>query len=420
MLKRSYYGLLATVTLSSFGDVFGLLAMEWLVYEITASKMAMGAMALSFSIPEVAIRLLGSPLADRLHRGRFMAVLASVRLLALLLPLSLGLAGDLQLWHLFLAAGLSGACSALFMPTAMAIIPGVSDEHKLVRSFAVIDGCRNAAALLGPALAGALTAVAGALPTLGINAVCYTAAIVTLLYLPAMQKPVAAKSSLSIKAYFRDIHEGFSFYRSFPAMLSIMGMVSISNMSSVAIWTMMIPFVREVLNRDAAAMGTLTTASACGTLIGLLVISWMGEIKRRRTVMLCSLAAIGLFNALLGLFPSYPFALVALCAAGAAGPFFGSLSSALHGTLVPGALQGRVNSIRFLIGGGLQPVGAFAGAAVAELYGLPFLFLSLGLLPLLCSVAASFLPNLKNLDGDLSTLRNRTQLSSYNKDIKTL
>lgn len=403
MLKRSYYGLLATVTLSSLGDVFGLLAMEWLVYELTASKLAMGAMALSFSIPEVAFRLLGSPLSDRLHRGRFMAGLAVVRLLALLLPLSMGIAGQLQLWHLFLAAALSGACSALFMPTAMAVVPGVAGEHKLLRAFAVIDGCRNAAALLGPAFAGALTAASGALPTLGINAICYVAAITALLYLPTMQKP-AAQTSFSLKAYIQDIGEGFTFYRRFPAMLSIMVMVSISNMSSVAIWTMMIPFVREVLHRDAAAMGTLTTAAAFGTLAGLAIISWMGEIKRRRTVMLCSLAVIGLFNALLGLFPSYPFALIALCAAGAAGPFFGSLSSSLHGTLVPSCLQGRVNSIRFLIGGGLQPVGAFAGAAVAEVYGLPFLFLSLGLLPFICSIAALFLPNLKNLNGDLDTL----------------
>lgn len=210
MLKRSYYGLLATVTLSSLGDVFGLLAMEWLVYELTTSKLAMGAMALSFSIPEVAFRLLGSPLSDRLHRGRFMTGLAAVRLLALLLPLSMGIAGQLQLWHLFLAAALSGACSALFMPTAMAVVPGVAGKHKLLRAFAVIDGCRNAAALLGPAFAGALTAASGALPTLGINAICYIAAVIALLYLPTMQKPVA-QTSFSLKAYIRDIGEGFSF-----------------------------------------------------------------------------------------------------------------------------------------------------------------------------------------------------------------
>lgn len=417
MFKRSYYGLLATVSLSSFGDVFGLLAMEWLVYELTASKLAMGAMALCYTIPEVSLRLLGSPLSDRLHRGRFMAMLAAVRLLALLLPLSLGLAGQLQLWHLFIAAVLSGACSALFLPTAMAVVPEVANEQKLMRAFAVIDGSRNAAALLGPALAGALTSAKGALPTLGINAVCYTAAIITLLYLPAMQKPESPEQSFSLQVYIKDIRQGFSFYRKFPAMLLIMGMVSISNMSSVAIWTMMIPFVREVLHRDAAAMGTLTTASAFGTLAGLAVISWIGEIKKRRTFMLCSLAATGLFNALLGLFPSYPFALFALCAAGAAGPFFGSLSSSLHGTLVPSSIQGRVNSIRFLIGGGLQPIGAFAGAAIAEMYGLPFLFMSLGLFPILCSAAAAFLPNLKNLDGDLSNLQTKLQYDSYNKGL---
>lgn len=361
MKKRSYYGLLSTISLSAFGDAFGLLAMEWLVYELTGSKLAMGALALSSGIPELLLRLLGSPLSDRLHRVRFMACLAAIRLLAIALPLGMGLAGKLQLWHLFAAASLSGACAALFMPTAMAVIPGVADSRKLVRAFAIIDGCKGAAALLGPALAGVLTAASGALPALSINAVCYTAAIATLLCLPKMPKPSPRSGTFSVPAYMREIAEGFTFYKQFPAMLTIMMMASISNLSSVAVWTMMVPYVREVLHRDAAAMGTLTTASALGTLAGLGIISLLGEIKRRRFVMLGSLGAIGLSTALWGLIPSFPFALAAVFAAGVLGPFFGSLSSSLHGRLVPGNLQGRVNSIRFLIGGSLQPFGAFAG-----------------------------------------------------------
>nr|WP_229522155.1 MFS transporter [Paenibacillus monticola] len=411
-MKRGYYSLLVTISLSSFGDAFGLLAMEWLVYDLTGSKLAMGALALSSGIPELLLRLLGSPLSDRLNRGRIMASLAAVRLLALALPLVMGLTGQLQLWHLFLAAALSGACAALFMPTAMAVIPGVADGQKLVRAFAIIDGCKNAAALLGPALAGAMTAASGALPALGINTICYTIAIATLLRLPKMQKPPKVQASFSIAAYVREIGEGFSFYKQFPAMLAIMGMVSISNMSSIAMWTMMVPYVREVLHRDAVAMGTLTTASAFGALVGLGVISWVGEIKRRRTAMLCSLAAIGLFNSLLGLIPSFPLVLIALFAAGVASPFFGSLSSSLHGRLVPGNLQGRVNSIRFLIGGGLQPIGAFAGGAIAQLYSVPVLFVVMGLLPVVCSGAALFLPSLRELNGDLSSLEARNRLKN--------
>lgn len=404
MQKRSYYGLLSTISLSAFGDAFGLLAMEWLVYELTGSKLAMGALALSSMVPEQVLRLLGSPLSDRLPRVRFMACLAALRLLALLLPLGMGLAGHLQLWQLFAAASLSGACSALFMPTAMAVIPGVTGNSKLMRAFAIIDGCKGAAALLGPALAGVLTAASGALPALGINAVCYTAAILTLLYLPRMGRPVAPAASFSIAGYLREIAEGFSFYRQFPAMLMVMTMAAVSNLSSTAVWTMIVPYVREVLHRDAAAVGTLTTASALGYLTGLGIISLMGEIRQRRTLMLGSLGLSGIVTALWGFIPSYSFALFAVFAAGLLGPFFSSLSSALHGRLVPGHLQGRVNSVRFLIAGGLAPLGALAGGAVAEAYGVPVLLLAAGILPAVYAGVALCLPGLKALDGDLSAL----------------
>jgi MFS family permease len=411
MQKRSYYGLLSTISLSAFGDAFGLLAMEWLVYELTESKLAMGAIALSSMIPELVLRLLGSPLSDRLPRVRLMACLAALRLLAILLPLGMGLAGHLQLWHLFAAASLSGACAALFMPTAMAVIPGVAGQRKLMRAFAIIDGCRGAAALLGPALAGVLTAASGALPALGINAVCYMAAIATLLYLPRTGRPAGPAGSFSISAYLREMAEGFSFYRQFPAMLMIMSMAAVSNLSSIAVWTMMVPYVREVLHRDAAAVGSLTTASALGYLSGLGIIALMGDIRRRRVVMLGSLGITGVVTVLWGLIPSYPFALFAVFTAGLLGPFFGSLSSSLHGRLVPGHLQGRVNSVRFLIGGSLSPIGAFAGGVVAELYGVPVLLLAAGMLPALYAAVALRLPGLKVLDGDLSVIEQRSKQS---------
>ncbi|WP_054943142.1 MFS transporter [Paenibacillus ihuae] len=420
MLKRSYFGLLSTISLSTFGDTFGLLAMEWMVYELTGSKLAMGALVLCSGIPELLIRLLGSPLSDRLNRVRLMAFLAAIRLLAIALPLGMGLAGQLQLWHLFAAAALSGACSALFLPTAMAIVPGVAGGRKLMRAFAVIDGCKGAAALLGPALAGVLTASSGAIPALGINALCYAAAIATLLCLPKLAKPQEAAGSFSVQAYLKEIAEGFSFYKQFPSMLAIMIMVSISNFSSIAVWTLMVPYVREVLQRDAAALGTLSTASALGYLTGISVVSLMGEVKHRRLVMLGSLGGMGIIIALWGLIPSYPFALTAAFSSAALGPFFGSISSTLHGRLVPGSLQGRVNSIRFLIGGSLQPAGAFAGGLVAEVYGVPTLFLAAGLLPAVCAGLATLLPVLRPLDGELQVPPAESRPGGSNAALVTL
>lgn len=406
--KRSYYGLLSTVSLSAFGDAFGLLAMEWLVYDLTGSKVAMGALAL------------------RLHDSRASAAPAR---LAAIRP-----AAPRAVHGLPCRAAAAGApASARHGPRrpspALAAVRGRQPERrllravpadghgrhpeiagtgKLMRAFAIIDGCKGAAVLLGPALAGILTAASGALPALGVNAVCYMAAIAMLLWLPRMGKPAGPPAAaVSVSGYLREVAEGFSFYRRFPAMLTIMMMAAVSNLSSTAIWTMMVPYVREVLHRNAAAVGTLSTASALGYLAGLGVISIMGEIKQRRAVMLGSLGLSGIVTMLWGFIPSYAFALFAVFAAGLMGPFFSSLSSSLHGRLVPGQLQGRVNSVRFLIGGSLSPIGALAAGTVAELYGVPVLLIAAGLLPVLYAGVALRLPGLKALDGDLSVLEQR-------------
>ncbi|WP_151735688.1 MFS transporter ['Paenibacillus yunnanensis' Narsing Rao et al. 2020] len=407
MQKRNYYGLLATVSFSTLGDTAGLFTMEWLASELTDSKLALGGIALVSGITELLLRLLGSPLSDRLNRVRLMAILTTLRILAIVVPLFMGLTGSLQLWHLFVAAILSGAGAALFMPTAMAIIPGIAADSKLTRAFAAVDACRSSAVLLGPALAGVLITASGTLPTLGINAVCYAAAVCSLLILRRIPMPVPTSSPFSFMGYQREIAAGFSFYRQLPAMLMIMGMAAVSNLSSAAVWTMMGPYVRQILHGDATVLGMLTTSLALGTFSGLGLISVIGEIKRRRAVMLGSLACIGLATVIWGLFPVYPVALAAVFVTGACGPFFGSLSSALHSRLVPAELQGRVNAIRLLIGGGLAPIGAFAGSAVAQLSGVPAMFVLAGLLPVLCAGVMAFLPGLKALDGDIAALSAR-------------
>jgi hypothetical protein len=135
-------------------------------------------------------------------------------------------------------------------------------------------------------------------------------------------------------------------------MLIIMILVSISNMSTIAIWTMMVPFVSDHLHKDAAATGTLSTSVALGTLCGITIISlWAAKIQQRRFVMFGSLISSGILMSILGLTTDYYFALVLVFLSGVAGPFFGSFSSALYGILVPEASRGHVSAFpgrRFL------------------------------------------------------------------------
>lgn len=403
--RSAYSRLISAVALGSFGDAFGLLAMEWLIYDLTGSKLAMGTLALCAGIPELVLRLLGGPLVDRVPKGRLMAILAMIRLAAVSLPLLTGAAGQLELWHLFAAAAVTGACSALFMPAAMASIPAMTGKKGGVRAFAVLDGVRSGAALIGPAAAGGMTALWGALAALSIDAACYAAGALLLLSLPAsmISAPVirtANLESLPVKSggrpplrfllnnYIGEIREGFGFYRHYPAMLLVMLLVSISNMGSGAVWTMMVPYGREILRQDAAAIGLLATVSSLGTAAGIALIAWIGEVGQYKRWMLGSLSLIGLLYMALGLTSHYGLALALLFLIGLSSPFFSSLSSSLYGRLVPDGLQGRVNTIRYFIGGSLQPAGGFLGGAAGHAWGIPALFLVAGGLPLLCSLGA--------------------------------
>ena len=272
MIPRSFWLLLSALTVSVIGDVFGLLAIEWLVYELTGSKLAMGTLALCFGIPELVVRLVGAPLIDRMDRGRLMALLDGVRFLAFAVPVLLGVTGHLAIWHLYLTAIVTGTCSALFAPAALAVIPSLVEKAQLVRTNSLLDGAMKSATLLAPTLAGIWLVAFGANSALAVNAASFAVSALLTLCLPRMQDeritatatPSAKKGAVS--AYIGEALAGWSFFKQYPFMLVIMIFMSVTNMSAVAVSTLYVPYVQDVLLEDASALGLLGTCMGVGSL----------------------------------------------------------------------------------------------------------------------------------------------------------
>ncbi|QRG66283.1 MFS transporter [Brevibacillus choshinensis] len=396
----------AALTICSLGDTFGLLALEWMVYLLTGSKLSMGTLALCRGIPEVAGRLLGAPLIDRIDKRHLLTGLNVIRFTAIAVPVSCAFLDALQLWQLYAAAVITGLCNALFDPAALATVPMLTKRDRLVKSYAILDGFRNGASLVGPIAAGTMIAVIGVDFTLAVNAACYLLSAAFICFLPRMGGK-REKASARDSSYLREIVEGLSFFKQYPPMLVIMILVAISNMCSMAVWTMMVPFVQDTLHKDASGMGLLGTSVSIGTLAALLIISLIGDVKKRRIPMLGSLICIGLLYIVLGSSSHFQTALVVSVMLGMAGPFFSSFSTALFGGLVSDGMRGRVMAVRYLVGGSLAPLGGFLGGAVAQVLGVPFMFSLAGLLPLLAGLSGCFIPLLKELDGEISEVAAR-------------
>src|ERR1700716_4293048 len=64
--SSSFRTLWAALTLSLFGDFFSLIAIAWLVLQLTGSSLALGSVLVATAVPRGVLMLVGGALADRI------------------------------------------------------------------------------------------------------------------------------------------------------------------------------------------------------------------------------------------------------------------------------------------------------------------------------------------------------------------
>src|SRR4051812_15335990 len=93
---------------SALGDAMTRVALTWLVYDLTGSARALGLLMVCFTGPIVVGGLLAGWLLDRFERRAVMLADNLLRGATLALVPILQAAGRLELWHMYVAAGVYG------------------------------------------------------------------------------------------------------------------------------------------------------------------------------------------------------------------------------------------------------------------------------------------------------------------------
>jgi MFS family permease len=139
------------------GDGIYLVAIAWLVYDISNEPGALALVGLAWTLPQVTGLLLGGVLSDRFERRRLLVISDLLRFAAISGIAVLALAEAAELWHLVVLVVFYGLGEALFQPTFTAIVPDVVPGNELLQANALKElmepfGLRFA----GPALGGVL------------------------------------------------------------------------------------------------------------------------------------------------------------------------------------------------------------------------------------------------------------------------
>lgn len=156
---RNFRWLLGGGLVSILGDQFSLIALPWLVLQLTADPLVLGTVLAVMSLPRAVFILVGGALVDR-HSARAILMLTKLLNAALLALLAaLIFSGALQLWMVYGLALALGLASAFSYPAGSAVLPQCLPPALLQPANGVLMGLRQFAVLIGPVLAGLLVGV---------------------------------------------------------------------------------------------------------------------------------------------------------------------------------------------------------------------------------------------------------------------
>jgi len=357
-----FIGMLA----STAGMQIQIVARGWLVWEMTGSAAALGIITFASGVPMTFLSLVGGVVADRVQkRNLLMAADGFVGLVSLITALLI--AFDLiELWHLIAAAVSTGIAFAFKMPGRQAFLPELAGEKHLMNAVALNSAGMNFTRIAVPGIAGVLIGVIGVANTYFLIVVGYVLAVSAVLMIPASRSAIPKLKGRA----FSQFAEGIRYIKRSEVIPILLGFEIIVVFFAMQYQTLMPVFADKVLGVGASGMGFMYSAVGIGGLIGSLFVASLGDFRRRGLLLVGAAASCGalliLYSAA-GIF--YP-ALVLLALVGLANMIYNATNNTVLMSNTNQEVRGRVMSV-YLMGFGLQPLGALPMGAVADAIGAP-------------------------------------------------
>ena len=394
------------------------------VYERTDSATHYALIYLFTVLPQLLISPLAGALIDRWDRRRAMLLSDSGAGLSTLAILLLLLAGRLDVWHVYVAVAVSAAFGAFQWPAYSAAITLLIPKQHYARASGLVDVAQGLAYLAGPALAGFLMAVSGLKSVIAIDFVTFGAAVLTLLAVRFPRPTRSAEGEAARGTLRRDLTFGWGYIRARPGLLALLAFFAVINFLTGVLMALGTPLILAFTS--TATLGVMMSVGAFGGLVGSGIMGVWGGPARRINGVLGFGVIFGLGCVAMGLRPSVILVTGAMTVLFCCLPVVNACSQAIWQSKVAADVQGRVFAVRsmvsfsmlplaYLLAGPLadgvfepllMPDGALA-SSVGQVIGtgagrgMGLLFMVMGVLVLLTSLAGYLYPRLRQLEDEL-------------------
>ncbi len=368
---------------SNIGSFLQAVAASWLMLELTGSPLWVGAMAASTTLPLLFLALPAGAMADLIERRRIvlssqMVMGAAALSMAVLWYADLASPGGLLGLGLVMGVGV-----AFNLPAWQSMVPELVPRGLVASAVALNSVAFNVARAVGPALGGAIVALAGPGLAFALNALSYLGVITVLALLRFEDHGDDAGRSLSAA-----IGLGVRFARFTPPLRRLLAVAAGFAITSAVVQSLLPNLIDEVFRGGATAYGLLLGAMGVGALAGAFSRAPVAERLGGRHVP-ASIAGFGLAGLATGLAPRVELAAVSMFVAGVFWVWTLSTLNATVQLLVPGWVRGRAASLYTLAFVGILPLGSLLAGVIGDLFTTPVAYVTLSLGTLALALAGS-------------------------------
>ncbi|MEW6181390.1 MAG: MFS transporter [Chloroflexota bacterium] len=337
----------------------------WL-YQQTESATAMGLMQVFYITPFLLMSPLAGVMVDRYSRKLMMMISDITASIGTLFILVLYLTGELQFWHLYIAAALNGIGNTFQWPAYSAAISLIVPKEQLGRVNGMMSLMEAGPGILAPLAAGFFLPLIGIQGILLLDVATFLFAILTLMYVIIPQPQATEEGERSRGSFLKEALFGFEYIFKRPSLLGLQLIFLAANLFSGIGFTLLAPMILAKTSQNSLIFGSVQSAMAAGSVGGGIIMSIWGGFKRRVHGVLLGWILLGTGMMVMGFGSGISIWIFAAIFINLFSPLINSSNQAIWQSKVHPDLQGRVFSSRRLIAWLTTPISPIIAGTLAD------------------------------------------------------
>jgi MFS family permease len=395
--KRDFSLMWSAQLVSTIGEALTDLAAAILIFRITGSALAVGAVLMVTAIPTLVFGLFAGVFVDRFDKKRILLLANLLRgFIVLGIPLAYTALytpenPDAFVFSLYGLIFVSASVRQFFDPAWEAVLPEIASEEELTQANSFLAVSSFGSTAVGFAAAGFLASTGDYMLPFYIDAITYFAAFALLL--PVVVPKGGPPEATSVGVVVENLKSGARYLWSTPILRSIF-IVGAPVFLSFGLWNvLLLPMSINVLQGTEFEYGLQEGLTSVGFVIGSFFMARYGDRLPEGSWLVVGTVLMGVFGVLYGLSPTMNVAILMVTITG----FLNAPQSIARRLLlqrhIPREMRGRVFSAFFVSRDVLFLLG-MAGAGLADVFPVRELVIVSSLVLLAAGVLTQFMPGL--------------------------